>query len=357
MKRPTQQDVATQAGVSRATVSYVLNGQAKGPISITEETRQKIFQAAEQLGYEPDAAAQSLRLQSSKTIGVLIPDTFNPHYWQMVRGVEDFLHSRNYDLLLTSVSLNPDRERAALRSLLRRRVDGLILVLTYADQEDRELKTIIRRRSPVVLLGEKHEAVDAVGPDEENGTLQLMQHLIDLGHRSIGLVFGVATPLLGANRVTIFKKKMREMKVAEVDQLVVHTGPTMQDGYQAALRLLDRSPRPTAILAINDLLAIGVLRACADRGLRVPDDISVAGFDDIDQAVYLNPALTTVEMNAGEMGMTAARLLFKRMENPDRAHEFQLIPTRLIRRASTGPAPAQFGGEVEGGGCLINNVA
>ena len=339
MKRPTQQDVATQAGVSRATVSYVLNGQAKGPISITEETRQKIFQAADQLGYEPDAAAQSLRLQSSKTIGVLIPDMFNPHYWQMVRGVEGFLQSKNYDLLLTSVSLNPDRERAALRSLLRRRVDGLILVLTYADQEDRELKTIIRRRSPVVLLGGMSDGVDTVGPDDESGTSQLMQHLIELGHRTIGFVFGVATPQLGAHRLTTYKQKVSEAGVSNIDHLVVQTGPTMQDGYQAALRLLDSSPRPTAIVAINDLLAIGVLRACADRGLRVPEDISVAGFDDIDQAVYLNPALTTVQMNAGEMGLTAARLLFKRMEDSDREHEHHLIPTRLIRRASTGGAP------------------
>jgi LacI family transcriptional regulator len=339
MKRPTQNDVARLAGVSRATVSYVINDRHEGPIMITEETRQKILASADQLGYEPDAAAQSLRMQVSRSIGVLIPDLHNPHYWQIVTGVEQILQTRGFDLLLTSTSLLPDREYSALRSLLRRRVDGLILNLTYSDQDQQEIKTIINRRNPVVTLGEAHIELDSVSPDERNGCLQLFHYLFDLGHRRIAYIHGVAHHPLGLPRLETYQQMMSETGQRDNKPNIEYCGARISDGYQAAQRLLDRDPRPTAIMVINDLLAIGVMHAVAERSLRIPEDISIAGFDDIVQSAFLNPALTTVQMQAEEMGRSAARLLFERMADPERAPQHRIIPTLLVKRASTGPVP------------------
>jgi LacI family transcriptional regulator len=343
MKRPTQQDVAQLAGVSRASVSYVLNGVAKQTVHISEETRGKIIQAAHQLGYEPDAAAQSLRSQKSRTIGVLIPDMFNPHYWEIVRGVESSLLAEKYDLMLMSTSLSPEREYSALRTLLRRRVDGLILALSYFDQEQREVQTFIRRSSPVVLLGSHLEALDSVNPDDLIGGAALYQHLLELGHRQVGLVHGVANAQMGASRIIMYRQFIAENNPQLGDTLLETCGVSIQDGFLAAQNLLERSPRPTAIVVINDLLAMGVMHAVSQAGLRVPEDVSVAGYDDIYPAGYLNPALTTVKMHADEMGRSAARLLFERMAKSDSPPQHINIPTQLIRRASTGPAPAQTG--------------
>ena len=349
MKRPTQQDVARLAGVSRASVSYVLSGNAQNPVRISEDTREKILEAAQHLGYEPDAAAQSLRSQKSHTVGLLIPDMFNPHYWEIVRGVENRLQEAGYDLILMSTSLSPERELSALRTLLRRRVDGLILMLTYFDQEQREVQTIIRRRSPVVLLGGLMEELDSVNPDDQSGGEELYQYLCQFGHQRIGLVYGVANSHIGAGRLLAYKTFIQQTNPALGDTLIEMCGPAIRDGYQAAQRLLLRNPRPTAIIVINDLLAIGVMHAIVEAGLRVPEDISIAGYDDIDPAPYLNPPLTTVKMHAEEMGHLAARLLFERMGNDNRFEPGQnratyppqhiVVPTLLIRRNSVGPAP------------------
>ena len=341
MKRPTQHDVAQLAGVSRATVSYVINGSAKRPIQISEDTREKILQAAQHLGYEPDAAAQSLRSQMSRTVGVLIPDTFNPHYWEIVRGVEDSLQAEDYNLMLMSTSLSPERECSALRTLLRRRVDGLVLALTYFDREQHEIQTIIRRRSPVVLLGGPVDELDSVYPEDQTGGGELYRHLRELGHCRIGLVYGVAQPRMGAGRLDLYRRFIAQTAPELGDALIEICGTSIHDGCEAAQRLLGRDPRPTAIVVINDLLAMGVMHAAVQAGLRIPADLSVVGHDDTDQAPYLNPSLTTVKMHAEEMGRAAARLLFERMLNPDRPPQHIAIPTLLIRRNSTGPAPTQ----------------
>jgi LacI family transcriptional regulator len=340
MKRPTQADVARLAGVSRATVSYVISGRAKDDISITEETRQRVLQAIERLGYQPDASAQSLRRGSTRTIGLLIPDLHNPHYWQIVRGVEEEVASQGYDLLFNSTSLNPERERECVRALLRRRIDGLILLLTYPTTLLEEARALIRPRSPLVLLGSAAQDMDTVLPSHGQGATQLMAHLLELGHRRIGLVLGVATPELGADRLAAYQSALHDHGLPVDETLIERCGSALDDGYQASWRLLQRQPRPTAIVVINDLLAIGALRAAADLGLRVPAEVSVASFDDIEVAAYLCPPLTTVRVNAEEMGTTAARLLFARLHDPERPPQHIRLPAQLVVRGSTGPAPA-----------------
>jgi LacI family transcriptional regulator len=340
MKRPTQADVAKLAGVSRAVVSHVLNARTDGPITITPETRRRVLAAMEQLGYQPDAAAQSLRLGRTRSVGVLIPDAHNPHYWQIVQGIESEAQAHGYDLFLSSTSLDPDRELAAVRALMRGRIDGLILLLTYRGLLDPELQVLVHTRNPLVLVGGAPRAechYDVVLTGLPDGAAEMMRHLIGLGHRRIGLVYGVAAPELGLDRLNAYRGELAAIDEAADDSLVVRCGPRLEDGYQAALELLDREPRPTAILAINDYLALGILRACADRGVRVPEDISVAGFDDIEAASYLVPALTTVRTNAEELGRSALRLLLTRMQHPDQACQQVCVPSQLAVRGSTGP--------------------
>ncbi|OQA42965.1 MAG: Catabolite control protein A [Chloroflexi bacterium ADurb.Bin325] len=342
MKRPTQADVAKLAGVSRAVVSYVLNDRTDGRISITPETRRRVLAAIEELGYQPDAAAQSLRLGRTRSIGVLIPDAHNPHYWQIVQGIESEAQAYGYDLFLSSTSLDPDRELAAVRALMRGRIDGLILLLTYRGLLDPELQMLKHTRNPLVFVGGAPRTeccYDAVLTGLSDGATEMLRHLIGLGHRRIGLVYGVAAPELGLDRLEAYRRELAAIGEAVDDSLVVHCTPRLEDGYRAALRLLDRGPRPTAILAINDYLALGVLRACADRGVRVPEDVSVAGFDDIEASPYLVPALTTVRTNAEEIGRSALRLLFARMQQPDRKCQQVYVPAQLAVRGSTGPVP------------------
>jgi LacI family transcriptional regulator len=341
MKRPTQSDVARLAGVSRATVSYVISGHANGAIALTEETRRRVLQAAEQLGYQPHAAAQSLRAGATHTIGMLIPDMRNPHYWQIVCGVEEVARAHGYDLLLSHAALNPDRELESVNALLRGRVDGLALILTFPDRLTEEAKLLAQRRSPVVLFSEGIAGLDMVLPGHGEGAVEMMAHLLALGHRRIGLVYGVAIPELARDRLGAYRRALQEAGLPLSEELIEYCGPTLADGYKAAARLLDRPPRPTALLAVNDLLAVGVLRLLADRGLRVPEDVSVAGFDDIDVASYLVPPLTTVRVNAEEVGRTAGRLIFERMNDPERPLQSIRIPAELVKRTSTGPAPKE----------------
>ncbi len=167
----------------------------------------------------------------------------------------------------------------------------------------------------------------------------MMEHLLDLGHRRIGFVFGVAGPPLGQERLLAYQQGLHDAGVMDDASLVEHCGVTLEDGYRAAQRLLDHSPRPTAILVINDLLAIGVVRAINERGLRIPDEISVAGFDDIAMTRYLSPPLTTVRVHAEEVGRTAMRLCFERMRDPERPLQSVCVPAELVRRGSTGAVP------------------
>ncbi len=338
-KRPTQADVARLAGVSRATVSYVVNGLADDRLSITEETRQRVLDAIRELGYEPDAMARSLRLGSTRTIGLLLPDMHNPHYWQIASGAEQQAQEEDYDLLLTNTSLDPDKEIRAVNALSRRRIDGLILLLTFPELHTKQVENLTNRHMPVVVLGGVIPRADRVDSGYNESATRMMEHLIQLGHRRVGLVYGVATEMLGHDRLHAYRQVLQDKGIPVREDYIERCGTTPEEGYQATQRLLCCSPRPTAIMVINDLLAIAATRAAADLRLRVPEDFSIASFDDIELAPYTTPPLTTVRVNAEEMGRAAARLLFARLCDPALPPQRVQIPSQLIVRASTGPAP------------------
>ena len=337
MKRPTQADVARLAGVSRATVSYVLNDRSGDRVAITAQTRRKVEAAIAELGYEPDARAQSLRRGGTRTIGLLIPDTRNPHYWQLVSGVEREGKALGYDLLLTDTALDRDREIHSLKALSRRRVDGLIVNLTFSEESKGLLAELAERQLPVVVLGGLGSNLDSVDPSYGEGMAAAMNHLLKLGHRRIGLIFGVGSPEHGGERYRHYREALLAAGLPVDERLIDACGTDIEDGYRAALRLLRLEPAPTALVAINDLLAIGARRAADELGLRVPADLSLVGFDDIPVSRYLIPPLTTVRTDTEQMGRKAVQVLIERLQNPAREVQRIIIPAHLELRSSTAP--------------------
>jgi LacI family transcriptional regulator len=333
-KRPRQADVAQLAGVSRATVSYVVNNRADSTIPITQRTRLKVLEAAKTLGYEPNDLARSLRSGASRTIGFLIPALQNPHYWDILEGAEEEITSRGYHLALEVANLEPERERACLSSLFQQRLDGLIIMPTFIDLFPVELATLRERATPAVFTTPV-DGADWVFPDIRGGAEQMMDHLITQGHRRIGFINGARRPNLTQERQEVYTAKLAAAGIPLDEALICHCGFLIEDGYQAARALLDLPVPPSAIWTINDILAFGALRAIHERGLRVPQDTALAGFDDIVFAEQFYPPLTTVYTPSKEIGRRAAQILFRRLEDPGQEPMQEVLPTHLIIRKST----------------------
>lgn len=346
MKRPTQVDVARLAGVSRATVSYVVNNQSEGRVPISEETRQRVLEAVAKLDYVPDARAQALRSGNTKTIGLIIPDIHNPHFWEFADGVEQEASAAGYHILLSSISPEDENAEDIFRDLSHRRIDGLVMVpsfIYHSAEAQKTLADMLKRRVPIVAMmsdraGRSYN-IDRVISDYRETTLEVMAHLLSLQHRRIGFIYGISMPDLGTDRMDAYRESLEAAGLTIDPDLIVKCGPTIENSYQATRHLLELPARPTAILAINDLLAIGALRAIKDLNLNVPQDISLVGYDDISMAKYLVPRLSTASKNGKQLGQEATRLLLARLQDPERPRQEVRLPARLILRESTGPAP------------------
>jgi LacI family transcriptional regulator len=342
MKRPTQVDVARLAGVSRATVSYVLNGRTDGRVPISDETQQRVLDAIEELGYEPDARAQALRSGNTKTIALIIPDLQNPHFCEYATGIEEAARAAGYHILLSSTTLNSDDYAVDIfKGLARRRFDGLILVSSFVLESKEAQTTLARIRKRGLPIVELSYTEDSVSVDYRKATEEVMSYLLSLGHRRIGLIYGVGGHELAEDRLQPYCAFLESVGIPVDEELIMECGPTIEDGYQAAKELLALEPRPTTIIAINDLLAMGALRAAADLGLHVPNDLSLVGYDNIPMANYLIPRLTTVTKDANELGKKAFEVLLARIQNPDIPRQQIHSIAKLIIRESTGRAPSQ----------------
>jgi DNA-binding LacI/PurR family transcriptional regulator len=310
-------------------------------VQISEETRQRVLDAIEELGYEPDARAQALRSGSTRTIALIIPDLRNPHFCEYATGIEEAARAAGYHLLLSSTTLNDEYAVDIFKDLARRRFDGLILASSFIleSEEARATLTQIQKRGlPVVELSENY-GVDSVSSDYREATREVMSYLLSLGHRRIGLIYGVGGHELGQDRLQPYQQGLKAAGIPAEAGLIAECGPTIEDGYQAALKLLKRPARPTAVIAINDLLAISAVRAAADLGLRVPDDLSLVSYDDIPMANYLTPRLTTVTKNAMALGKKSFEVLLARIQNPELPRQQFHHPAKLIVRESTALAP------------------
>lgn len=332
--KPTMKEVAALAGVSVQTVSFVVNDN---PI-ITPETRQRVLAAIQQLDYTPDASARSLRSGHSNVLGLLIPDAHNPHFWAILDGAEKEALVHGYNLLLATTAMQRPRERQAFNALVRQHLDGLILLFTYPEDFSEDIIHLRQKRIPIVVDGAQFENVDRVWFHYRAAARELMDHLFALGHRRIAFIQGVGRQdyLAGKDRTDTYHRKMEEQGIPISERIVIPCGNRLEDGYVAAAQILDASPRPTAIVGMNDLMAYGAMQVALYRGLRVPEDVSIAGFDDDALFRVLAKPLTTGSVDGAAFGQQAVQLILKRLQNPDLPPQKAHVASHLVVRQSTG---------------------
>jgi DNA-binding LacI/PurR family transcriptional regulator len=334
----TMDDVARVANVSKQTVSAVINNKS----GISEKTRVRIRRIIAKLDYEPNMLASSLRGQGSFTVGVVIPSITNPFYPEIVRGIEDEAQRHGYSLFLCNSDENPEKEIKYLQLLRRHRIAGLIAATLHERAAWTEaLTNLAAQRIPVVVLGpfRPSEKVVQITLDDVEGFVQATSHLLDLGHVRIGMIMPPPDkPNGGSLRVTGFLKahKLRGKEVPS--ELLVPGGWHVKEGQDGATRLMELPVPPTAIVAPNDMAAIGAITKLKELDLRVPEDVAVIGYDNIAIAEWYDPALTTVDQPHYQMGERAMQAVLKRLENPSEPAEVVNFETSLIiRRSSGGP--------------------
>jgi LacI family transcriptional regulator len=330
--------VATEAGVHPSTVSRALNHHAES--TIRAETRQRVLAAADRLGYRPSALARSLRLQRTWTLGMLVPDITNPFFSSIIKGAEDAARERGYNLILCNSEDDPAREATYLRVLRERQVDGLLIA--SSQMADDTIDQLRAEAFPFVLVNRAAHGADdlTVLVDNHAAAHELVAYLAGLGHRRVGHVAGPQNTTTGAERRDGYRAAVLQYGLADEPGLLVEAEAFSEQAGSRALHAMLAGPaRPTAVFGANDLIAIGMLQHLREIGVRVPQDLSIVGFNDIPLAGLLEPALTTVRVPQLGMGLAAAHLLIDRLEgNPIGAVRVTL-PTELIIRASSA-APA-----------------
>ncbi|WP_322978227.1 LacI family DNA-binding transcriptional regulator [Pseudomonas sp. C11] len=328
----TIKDVAARAGISYTTVSHVVNGTR--PVS--DPVRSKVEAAIAELGYVPSGVARSLRVRATGTLGLLLPNASNPYFAELARGIEDHAERNGYSVILCNSDDDIDKQLRYLRVLLERRIDGLIVATVASDAAFAE--ALANLRVPLVLVDRSLDGVDAdqLRVDHEQGAYLATRHLLELGHRRIVCIGGPASTQVAQLRAAGYQRALAEAGIEA--QAVVDCPFTSPAGHAAAQTLLSAELRPTAIFAGNDMIALGVLRAAAERELQVPQQLSVVGFDDIEVSRYLHPALTTVGQCIGQLGEQVAARLLERIRTPGLAVSQQLIePILVLRESSAAP--------------------
>ncbi|GIF69235.1 LacI family transcriptional regulator [Asanoa ishikariensis] len=333
MSEATIGDVARRAGVSTTTVSRFLAGQ-----SVRAE--ESIRAAVQDLAYRPSPAARSLRSGRTRSIAVVVPDVTNPFFAAVVKGAEAVARQDEYHLFLSNTDENVDREAAVLADLVGR-VDGAILAPTV--ESDEAPLRAQQAGLPIVFLdreigGTGSDLFDSVLVDNAGGSRRAAEHLLDLGHRRIAIVNGTVNSTPGRQRREAFLETLQKVETVHVYEEVGDFRE--QGGYQAVMRLLALEHPPTALFVTNNLMTVGALRALHDLGIRVPDQLSIIGFDDLDLAALLMPPLTVVSRPMEEQGALAMRLLLRRLsESGDVTARRIVLETNLLVRGSTGPTP------------------
>jgi LacI family transcriptional regulator len=329
----TIKDVAREAGVSVATVSRVFNNSAL----VKEPTRLEVQRVAARLGYSPHVAARSLITSKTSTIGVLLPDLYGEFFSEVIRGIDQAVQREGYHLLVSSSHDDESEIEAALRSM-HGRVDGLIVM--SPDMDARAAVQRLAERFPVVLLNcaVEGDALDAITIDNYGGAYAIVRHLIALGHRRIAIITGGARNFDALERRRGYRAALAEAGIARNPAWEVPGDFSDTSGYHAVQRLLVTTPRPTAIFATNDAMAIGALSALREAGISVPDGVAVAGFDDIPMARYMNPPLTTVHVDITALGERSILRLLEvlRGEGDATPARRETLPTHLVIRASCG---------------------
>ena len=331
-------DVARRAGVSTATVSRVLSGTA----AARSETRDRVLDAARALDFRPSLVARSLKRRSTLTLGLIVTDIENPYFPQLVRAVEEAARAEGYAILLCNADDDPEREAALLDVLAERRVDGLIVAASRLGARQRDW--LASPPVPIVLVNAtpSEVALPSIRSDNRAGGELAARHLVDLGHRRLAYLLPPPRNLDAPERLAGAQAVVDAAAAPRASLTVVRGAPTVEGGERATDELLaatEATARSTGVIAYNDLMAIGALRAVRRAGLRVPDDVSIVGFDDVAFAAYAEPPLTTIRQSTADMGRWAVAALTDRLAagaGGGATADSVVLPVTLVVRGSTG---------------------
>ncbi|ELJ8532897.1 LacI family DNA-binding transcriptional regulator [Vibrio cholerae] len=327
----TMKDIARLAGVSTSTVSHVINKSR----FVSDEIAERVNNAAQQLNYAPSALARSLKMNRTKTIGMLVTTSTNPFFGEVVKGVERSCYHQGYNLILCNTEGDNQRMKASINTLLQKRVDGLLLMCSTLEGErldvfDRypDIPIVVMDWGPILF------ASDKIQDNSLQGGYMAAKHLIECGHKEIGCITGPLIRHQAQMRYEGYKRALAEAGIAINPDWIVESDFECEGGYQAFEKLYQRGKLPSALFVSNDMMAMGVIQAASQRGLRVPDDLSLIGYDDVHIAKFMTPALTTIHQPKYRLGKAAIDTLLYRLENPDTtAQVVQLEPTLVVRNS------------------------
>jgi DNA-binding LacI/PurR family transcriptional regulator len=335
-------DIAKEAGVSHTTVSRALRGSHL----ISEETTKKVQAAACKLGYFPSAAARSLKTNRSQAVGVIVTNIDDPYFSEILQGIEEVAQSNNYSLFMAASQHDHGKERTIVQAMRQHRVDGMIICsTTFSDEQSQYFS---KYGIPMVIVN--NQAVEeyrySIYHDDIDGSRQLTRHLIELGHRKIAYLGNSQSGRTTQDRLAGFCQEMQSARLpvpAHYVYEIPSNGP--ETSARAADYFLQIPERPTAIVCFNDMMAIGLLKTLQQRGLQVPEDISITGFDNIVFSNYTNPPLTTFDQPKRFIGQKAAELILRLLDSAKmnvREEKIQVLKGKLLVRESTAPPPSKI---------------
>lgn len=333
----TLKQLSQLAGVHPSTVARVLNGDPNQRVSVP--VRERILALAQEHDYHPNSVARSLRTKHSAVVGALIPDIANPFFAVLFRGMVDALAQHDYSIILADSDDSPSREAHGMAMLRGRQVDGLILAT--ARRHDPSITALAQERMPFVLVNRHTDPMPpyAVVPDDYAGARAVVEHLANLGHQRVAHIAGPSEISTGYSRRKAYLDAVHALRLDDDPELLV-PGSYRESGGHAAMATLLRLPAPpTAVFVVNDLAALGAMRAIREAGLSVPHDVSVAGFNDLPLSEQIEPRLTTVHLDLHAMGALAAERLLDQLVGASLPTEPAVIPATLVPRESTAPPP------------------
>jgi LacI family transcriptional regulator len=309
MKYITLKMVAESAGVSVNTASRAINSKS----DINEETKKRVLQVAQELGYVRNATAVALRTRKTGTIGVVIADNRNPFYAELLNGIEVAAREKNYHIILANTQRDYKKEEEAINLLLTKRVDGLLI--TPVQDKDEDIKNLLDANIPFVVVGRDFEniEIDAVFNDEVKGGFLATEYLIKKGHKRIALVDGFIYKSPAKGRLEGYKKALDKYRISLDESLISVGDINIEDGYERTKQMLEKNLEFTAIFTYNDMMAFGSMQAIKEKGLRIPEDIGLVGYDDIQFSSLISPSLTTIRLKKQELGIESVKLLFSRI--------------------------------------------
>lgn len=332
MNNVTIYDVAREANVSMATVSRVVNGNP----NVKPTTRKKVLEAIERLGYRPNAVARGLASKKTTTVGVVIPDVSSTFYSELARGIEDIATMYKYNIILSNSDQNKQKEFHLLNTLLGKQVDGIVFMSgNITDEHVEEFK---RSPVPIVLAAsfDENDEIPSVNIDYEQAAYDAVKFLIDKGHKQIAYVTGpLEEPVNKIKKLNGYQRALEEAGLSLNEEYIIEGDYSYESGIEAFDKILELSPKPTAVFVGTDEMALGVIHAAQDKGYKIPNDFEVVGFDNTRLAVMVRPKLTTVVQPTYDIGAVAMRLLTKLMNKEEVDNQIVTLPHRIEIRQST----------------------